>query len=48
MSTYDSVIETDREFLWRFIIISILWLLLFAIASVILLIFQAEIGRIFF
>lgn len=48
MSTYDKVVETDRDFLWRFIIISLLWLLLFAAASVVLLIFQNQIGNLFF
>ncbi|MFW6153174.1 MAG: hypothetical protein ACOC42_02320 [Halobacteriota archaeon] len=48
MSAYESVVETDRSFLWRSGIISILWLLLFAIASVLLILFQESVGSLFF
>lgn len=48
MSAYDNVVETDRSFLWRSGIISILWLLLFALASVLLLLFQEQVGNLFF
>ena len=48
MSTYDSVMDTDSSWVWRFAIISIAWLALFAIASVLLILFREPIAHLFF
>lgn len=48
MNTIESVVDIDRDFLWRYGIITLIWMLLFTIAAIVMIVYADFFRSLFF